>query len=151
MKSLKLQTFLPYRLSVVSNQISDLIAELYRDRFGLSIWQWRVIALIGTEGEHTAQQVAIQAAMDKMTVSRAVSGLVQRDLVRRMASTTDRRSHMLHLTTQGRKIHDEIAPLAKQQEQMLLAGMSEADIEQLFSILTRLEKKVVMAKNNSNT
>ena len=42
---LRLATFLPFRLSVLSNAISQRIAELYDREFGLSIWQWRVMAV----------------------------------------------------------------------------------------------------------
>ncbi|VAW02033.1 Transcriptional regulator, MarR family [hydrothermal vent metagenome] len=148
---LQLQDFLPYRLSVVSNQVSNLIADLYQDRFGLSIWQWRVIAMLGSNGSRTAQQIAAQAAMDKMTVSRSVSALLKRDLINRAPSQTDRRSHILRLTATGQKIHDEIAPLARKQEQVLLSGMSQRETKQLFSLLERLEQTAVKAHADKST
>jgi DNA-binding MarR family transcriptional regulator len=140
-KALKLQAYLPYRLSVASNQVSNLISNLYRGRYGLSIWQWRVIALLGASGKRTAQQIADQAAMDKMTVSRAVADLLKRDLVHRQPSSTDRRAQILRLSPEGQRIHDEIAPLAKEQETILLSGMSADEIEQLFFLLQRLEAR----------
>jgi len=42
---LRLATFLPFRLSVLSNAVSQRIAELYDREFGLSIWHWRVMAV----------------------------------------------------------------------------------------------------------
>lgn len=140
---LHLDNYLPYRLSIASNQVSNLIASLYQDRFGLSIWQWRVVAMLGSSGELTAQQVATNAAMDKMTVSRAVSGLLKRDLLTRKASKDDRRAQILFLSDTGRKIHDEIAPLAIEQEKILLAGMSVDEIERLFAVLGHLEKTAI--------
>jgi len=140
---LKLDNYLPYRLSIASNQVSNLIASLYQDRFGLSIWQWRVVAMLGASGSLTAQQVATNAAMDKMTVSRAVSGLLKRDLIVRKADQKDRRAQILSLSETGRKIHDEIAPLAIEQEKILLAAMSKEEIERLFSVLEHLEKTAI--------
>lgn len=142
----KLNDYLPYRLSVVSNQVSNQIASLYRDRFGLSIWQWRVIAMLGASGSRTAQQIAEQAAMDKMTVSRAVSGLLSRDLLVRRPSADDRRSQILSLTDTGRKIHDEIAPLAVEQEHILLKGLSKKQRAELFQILDHLETAATSAR-----
>ncbi|PHR62586.1 MAG: MarR family transcriptional regulator [Robiginitomaculum sp.] len=141
--ALDLQSYLPYRLSVVSNQVSNMVSQLYRDRFGLSIWQWRVIAMLGATGQRTAQQVAKQAAMDKMTVSRAVMGLLKRDLIARSLSPNDRRAQILRLTKTGQTIHDEIAPLAKQQETALLEGMSPDEIRLLFCLLEALEQKAI--------
>ena len=44
-EALKLAEFLPYRLSVLSNRISQGIADLYEDRFGISLNQWRIMAV----------------------------------------------------------------------------------------------------------
>ncbi|MBL1430469.1 MAG: winged helix-turn-helix transcriptional regulator [Robiginitomaculum sp.] len=147
---LKLDNYLPYRLSIASNQVSNLIASLYQDRFGLSIWQWRVLAMLGASGSLTAQQVASNAAMDKMTVSRAVSGLLKRDLIVRKADLKDRRAQILSLSDTGRKIHDEIAPLAIEQEKVLLAGMSKEEIERLFLVLEHLEKTAIAINSKSD-
>ncbi len=37
MTALKLDDFLPYRLSIASNAVSDAVAGAYRARFGLKI------------------------------------------------------------------------------------------------------------------
>ncbi|MBL4617416.1 MAG: MarR family transcriptional regulator [Robiginitomaculum sp.] len=147
---LKLDNYLPYRLSIASNQVSNLIASLYQDRFGLSIWQWRVVAMLGASGSLTAQQIATNAAMDKMTVSRAVSGLLKRGLLTRKADQKDRRAQILSLSKTGRKIHDEIAPLAIEQEKILLAGMSKEDVERLFLLLEYLEETAIAITPNSD-
>jgi DNA-binding MarR family transcriptional regulator len=147
---LHLDNYLPYRLSIASNQVSNLIASLYQDRFGLSIWQWRVVAMLGASGSLTAQQIATNAAMDKMTVSRAVSGLLKRGLIVRKADQQDRRAQILSLSETGRKIHDEIAPLAIEQEKVLLAGMSADEIEHLFSVLEHLEKTAIAINSKTD-
>ena len=69
---MKLHEFTPYRLSVLTNRISNLIARAYTDRFGISIPQWRVIAVLGEESGITATEVVQRTAMDKVAVSRAV-------------------------------------------------------------------------------
>ncbi|MGA2364065.1 MAG: MarR family transcriptional regulator, partial [Steroidobacteraceae bacterium] len=50
---LRLQDYLPYRLSVASNAVSRLIARAYEQRFGLKIPQWRLIAVLADEGPLT--------------------------------------------------------------------------------------------------
>ncbi len=101
--------------------------------------------MLGAGGARTAQQVAMQAAMDKMTVSRAVSGLLKRGLVVRSTSPKDRREQILKLTKTGRDIHDEIAPLALEQEKVLLQGLSSSEIDQLFRLLDELENRAIAA------
>ncbi len=141
--TLHLEDYLPYRLSVASNRVSRLIAALYQDRFGLSIWQWRVLAILGAQDGLTAGEVAARAAMDKMAVSRAVSGLLGRDLVARKASKRDGRARILTLTPTGRGIYDEVAPLARQQERLLLQGFSAAEVRAAEQFLRAIEARAM--------
>jgi DNA-binding MarR family transcriptional regulator len=135
---MRLSEFLPYRLSVTSNAVSDRIAGVYQARFGLKVPEWRVLAVVAEQ--RTATQAALVAAtqMDKMTVSRAVTALVSRGLLAR-SSAEDRRTLELRLTPTGEALHAEIAPLALSIEQALLAGFSAAERSQLLGLLARLE------------
>src|SRR5688572_33282496 len=44
---LDLEHFLPYRLSVLSNRISQTIAGAYARRFGIGVTEWRVVPGLG--------------------------------------------------------------------------------------------------------
>lgn len=43
---LQLEHFLPYRLSILSNTISEAIADDYQQRHDLSMTEWRVMAVL---------------------------------------------------------------------------------------------------------
>jgi DNA-binding MarR family transcriptional regulator len=137
-RALTLDDYLPFRLSVASNGVSRLIARAYEDRFGLTIPQWRVMAVLA-EGDMTPQQVVSRTVMDKVSVSRAARELVARSLLARDANTADGRSHLLSLTPMGRGLHAEIAPLAKAYEAALLAGLAPSEVATLKRLLVRLE------------
>ncbi|MEO0608095.1 MAG: helix-turn-helix domain-containing protein, partial [Pseudomonadota bacterium] len=68
--ALSLDGFLPYRLSVLSNAVSRKIADIYEREFDLSVWQWRIIAVVGEREGLTSTEVAQRTLMDKPTVSR---------------------------------------------------------------------------------
>ena len=137
-EALVLDDYIPYRLSISSNAVSKLIARAYEDRFGLSIPQWRLMAVLA-EKPMTQQQIVLRTAMDKVTVSRAAHGLVTRHLVGRAAHEADGRSHILALTDQGRELHADIAPLALAYEAALLSGLTPQEVETLKRLLMRLE------------
>ncbi|MDB5431663.1 MAG: MarR family transcriptional regulator [Caulobacter sp.] len=137
-ESLVLDDYLPYRLSVASNAVSKLIARAYEDRFGLSIPQWRLMAVLA-EQPLTQQAIVTRTAMDKVTVSRAARGLAMRHLVGRTAHADDGRSHHLALTLEGQRLHTEIAPLALAYEAALLSGLAPADVALMKRLLLRLE------------
>lgn len=136
---LKLDSYLPYRLSVASNAVSGLIARAYEDRFGLTVPQWRVICVLAEDGGMTQVQIVARTVMDKVTVSRAAQGLVKRRLITRAENKSDGRSHVLTLTREGRGLHGEIAPLALAYEAALIAGLAPEDVTLLKRLLARLQ------------
>ena len=136
---LKLDSYLPYRLSVASNAVSGLIARAYEDRFGLTVPQWRLICVLAEDGGLTQVQIVARTVMDKVTVSRAAQGLLKRGLVLRSEHHADGRSHVLALTDEGRALHAEIAPLALAYEAALIAGLAPEDVSLLKRLLSRLQ------------
>ncbi len=123
MSSFDLDAFLPYRLSVTSNLVSRLFARRYAEEFGLTIAEWRVMAVVGADGTASAVAVRARTGMDKAKVSRAVAGLLARRLVKRVAHRGDRRVEPLALTPTGRATFDAIVPRARALEAELAAGL----------------------------
>jgi DNA-binding MarR family transcriptional regulator len=138
---LDLEQFLPYRLSVLSNTVSSALAGAYARRFGLTIPQWRVIAVLARSPGLSAAGVAERTAMDKVAVSRAVTGLVRARRVRRLLAPADRRRSVLTLTARGMQVYRRIIPLALAYERRLLAELSAAEQLQLDALLARLQKR----------
>jgi len=136
---LKLDAYLPYRLSVASNAVSTLIARAYQDRFGLTIPQWRLICVLADESGMTQGQIVTRTFMDKVTVSRAAQGLAARHLLQRSDHHADGRSHVLSLTSEGRRLFSEVAPLALAYEAALIAGLSPEEVGLLRRLLSRLQ------------
>lgn len=136
---LRLDAYLPYRLSVASNAVSELISRAYQDRFGLSVPQWRLICVLAEDGALTQGQLVARTVMDKVTVSRAAQGLLKRHLVNRSEHHADARSHVLQLSAQGQRLYAEIAPLALAYEQALISGLSPEEVDGLKRLLSRLQ------------
>lgn len=143
-KELRLDEFLPYRLAILSHSVSNSIASVYEKRFGLSIPEWRVIAIVGRFPGLSAVEVAERTVMDKVAVSRAVSKLIKNGRIDRQFADADRRRSILNLSEKGRQLHDEVAPLALQMEADLLEGLTDDDIEFLDRVIDKLYKKSQM-------
>jgi DNA-binding MarR family transcriptional regulator len=141
-QQLNLDTFLPYRLSVLSNRVSDAIARQYSQRFDLSIPEWRVIAVLGQTPNLSARDVARRTAMDKVQVSRAVTSLVASRRVARSEDDDDARVSRLSLTARGRAIYDEVAPLALRLESLLLSSLSAQERNTFENLMHKLDRQV---------
>jgi DNA-binding MarR family transcriptional regulator len=137
--NLELERFLPYRLSVLTNRISTAIARVYVSRFGLTVPEWRVMAVLGRFGAMSANAVCERTAMDKVRVSRAVARLAASGRLDRRIDDADRRRALLALTPQGRAVYAEIGPLALAVEARLLAQLGPADRADLARLLPKLE------------
>lgn len=139
---LDLDSFVPYRLSVLTNRMSDAIARLYSDRFELSIAEWRVMAVLGQTPGLSAREVASRTAMDKVQVSRAVAGLTRKRRVARIGDASDGRITRLSLTTQGTAIYDEIVPIALQFEAAFLSALTQGERSTFIALLDKLARRV---------
>lgn len=138
---LRLADFLPYRLSIASNAVSNRIADLYRSEFDLTIPQWRIMAVLGDGGGLTQRELTAATLMDKVAVNRACKILEERGLIARQPNASDGRSHHLGLTAQGKAMHDRIMPLAREVERELFAPLSPGEREIFEALLEKIRAR----------
>ena len=136
-----LEKFMPYRLARLSSTVSATIARAYDKEFGLSIPEWRVIAVLGRFPGLSAVEVAEQTFLDKVAVSRAVTKLIKNGRIDRQFADADRRRSILNLSEQGREVHDGVAKLALTFEDELLAGLDDADVDRFNEVMDKLLDK----------
>lgn len=139
---LDLDTFLPYRLSVLSNRVSDAIARQYSQRFALTVSEWRIIAVLGQTPNLSARDVAKRTAMDKVQVSRAVATLAAAKRLTRNGDSKDARIARLSLTAKGRLVYEAVAPLALHLEDLLLSSLSAQERSTLQTLMHKLDRQV---------
>jgi DNA-binding MarR family transcriptional regulator len=137
---LQLEHFLPYRLSILSNTISQTIANDYQSRHDLSMTEWRVMAVLARFEGLSAREVAERTAMDKVAVSRALARLADAGRVNRATHGGDKRRSVLSLTDAGWEVHDDVAPMARAREREVLAKLTGEEREWLVRILDKLQK-----------
>lgn len=147
-KILRLDDFLPYRLSFTTALLSDSIARSYEESFGISIPEWRVIAWVAEMGSITQQQICARTRMDKVTVSRAAIALTDRGLLHRLPNPEDRRSRLLALTAQGERLHAAIAPKALELERRVFSHFSKAEADSFLSMLRRIDAIVLSEEDD---
>ncbi|MFM9827932.1 MAG: MarR family winged helix-turn-helix transcriptional regulator [Sphingomonas sp.] len=143
MTGLKLDKFLPYRLSIASNRVSGAVATAYQALFGLRIPEWRLIAIIAESDGMTQQALGRATEMDKVSVSRAAISLVERGLLVRRPNPEDQRSHLLSLTKSGALLYDSVAPKALELEARIFEGFSAEELEIFVAMLERVSKAAV--------
>jgi len=144
-KMFNLDTFLPYRLSILSQAVSGLIANEYESKFGLTINQWRCLVIIQTHQPVTAKDIGAITLLDKMVISRALKALKKRALINSTPGS-DARSQMLGLTKTGQRIYNEVIPIAQNYESRLLDSLTP---DQQFALGVIIDKLIHEARELS--
>ena len=138
----RLADFLPYLLSVTSNAVSRRIADEYETHFGLSIPEWRVMAVLGDAGERTQRDLVGATLMDKVAVNRACKGLEDKALITRSPNARDGRSHHLTLTASGEQTHRRIMAIALDMEARLFSVLDASERARFKDMMERLREQV---------
>lgn len=139
-RRLDLSQFVPYRLVVLARAMSEALGEAYAGE-GLTIPEWRVLAVVSQAPTIAARDVVARTPMDKMAVSRAVASLEGKGLIAR-SPAADRRVSALKLSPQGRAVFGRVAAIALDYEQSLLGALGDRDRAFFFEILARLESAI---------
>ena len=135
---LTLASFTPYRIVALARRLSEELGAAYAHE-GLTIPEWRVLAVIAQEPVTAARDVARLTPMDKMAVSRAVGALEEKGLIARERGE-DRRVSSLRLTAPGKIVYHRVAAIALRYEEKLLQRLSAAERRAFLDGLAALEK-----------
>ncbi len=139
MRTLDLESFLPYRLNRAAAAVSEELREVYGRKFGLTIPEWRLLATLAQFPRSTARSVGRHARLHKTKVSRAVQALEERRWLSRAENSADRREEFLTLTSLGLQAYRGIVPDMAAYEARLLAALGPANTEAVLHALDRLE------------
>jgi DNA-binding MarR family transcriptional regulator len=145
----KLGEFLPFRLNVLAQAVSEQLSAIYAARFNLDIPQWRILANLASRGDMTAQDIARITYSHKSTISRAVQELEDRGLIARKISPSDKRSFTLTLTSEGRRLFRQLLPLVLEFERNLMASLADTNALALLKGLAALEAALLGPEGNT--
>ena len=138
----ELEDFLPYRLSVLANRVSQGLAGRYRARHAIGVTEWRILAVLGRFPGLTASEVSERTAMDKVGISRGVKSLTANGLLQRRTDSGDRRRQRLFITAgRGQRVLSEIIPMARDYERRLLQVLTDSEWTAFSNALGQLQEQ----------
>jgi DNA-binding MarR family transcriptional regulator len=142
MTSPTIRELLSYRLHRVANLLSRGAELRYRREFGVSLWEWRTVALLGGAAQPLSlNELARAAGIDKSQMSRVVSGLTRRRLVRREADESDGRGIRLSLTSAGSALYQKLIRAAAERNNAFLGCLSARERAALEAIMAKLAQE----------
>ena len=134
----KLEDFLPHKLAVVANRVSQSIGRLFETRFNIQIPEWRILMALYAYNDLVFNEVVERTSMDKARVSRAQRRLVDLKMITVESNPNDGRKIFLSITRDGAKICKAILPEAARTQAWFLEGLTDEEQMQLETILNKL-------------
>jgi DNA-binding MarR family transcriptional regulator len=134
-----IRDLISYRIHRLANALSRGAALRYRQEFGVSLMEWRIVALLGDFAPMTLTGLARQGGLDKGLASRAVAGLVARGLVLRVAGRDDARAVALRLSANGRRLHEGLMRAALERDTAFSGCLTQAERTLLDGAIRKLE------------
>jgi DNA-binding MarR family transcriptional regulator len=123
-----IRDLLSYRLHTVANLLSRGAELRYRREFGVSLWEWRSIALLGgAAGPLSLNELARSAGIDKSQMSRVMTGLAKRGIVVREVDAADARGVQLELSKTGRRLYTGLIKAAGHRDDVFKSCLSEKE------------------------
>lgn len=138
-----LEQRLAYRCLLVASRITRFLAPMWEAEYGLSVADWRVLAVIARYGDVSATEAAIHSSTDPFQITRAADQLVRMRYVRRQVDLADKRKVRLTLTERGRVAHGEIEAVMSRVESHLLDGLERAEQQAVRNGLSLLEERTL--------
>jgi DNA-binding MarR family transcriptional regulator len=140
---LDLFRFVPFRLNRLAAEVSSALSSEYQARYGLDIPEWRVLATLGFRNEAcSAQYISHCTRTHKSTISRAVTALMDRQVVERVENEDDRREFRLRLTRKGKALYQQLIPRLLRKEQEILSCLSAQERRDFAGMLGKIEKSL---------
>lgn len=136
---LELLEFIPYRLSILEQLVSQSVAEPYKDRYKLSRNDWRAMATLALLQPMTATDISSFTKLEKMQVSRAVQRLKSDDLLISQPDPDDKRAVYYRLSPKGVQVYNEIVPKVMEKEREILSCLSANEQSMLRTLLDKLD------------
>ncbi|KQI72941.1 hypothetical protein AN191_03235 [Loktanella sp. 5RATIMAR09] len=119
-----LKDFLPYLLNISGEVTSSGFQSSYKNQYGMTRTEWRVLFHLGRYGDMTARDICTRARTHKTKVSRAVSALEKVRFLKRQKNLDDRRFETLCLTPEGYKAYKTLCGKAGQFDRALSANFT---------------------------
>ena len=112
------------------------LRSLQATRAGITLAQFRTLAVLGAEGEQNVRDLATLLGVDRSTATRMCSRLVTAGLIERRTDPLDGRAVVISLTRRGRKVVNDVTAARRKEIASLLRGVSPPRRAQLIDLLT---------------
>jgi MarR family transcriptional regulator, temperature-dependent positive regulator of motility len=127
-----------WRLTVWANCYVEPTSAAYTELFDIGRDEFNVLSCLACHGPMAAKTICVVTGRPKNSISRAVSRLEEKKMLKRKTNVDDRRESMLILNPAGRRLYEQVIPVAVERQRFMLQSLSDAERAVLDDILNKL-------------
>lgn len=140
---IRLDEYIPFRLSILSRAVSQSLAKQYSRYFNITIPEWRVLAVLASQQPLTAHEMGDRTNLDKVKMSRAINRMLATGLLEKEKDPHDKRRTLLRVSAGGWAIYRRIVPIALAHQAELLSVLSPEEQAMLTTLINKLHAKAI--------
>lgn len=144
---LDFEAYTQHLISVVLNKLGSLSSADYLARFSLGSIEMRTLASLAYQPDLKASEICSLIGIDKAAISRALTKLLERDLV----IAPEGRQKQYKLSDSGWRLHEQFLELVKERQSALTLGLTEDELVMLTKMLRKLAQNVELLASKKET
>lgn len=135
---LEVERFVTFQINQLSTAFERQWTRVMRERAGVSLSQWRILAMLEA-GPMVFSQLVDATGIDKALMSRSMRALEALNLIQVGPTPEDARSLTLSLTPKGQRVLARMMPLASQRQQHLLSALTAEERRYFYTAVEKLK------------
>ncbi len=132
-------SFVTFRLARLQSSLNAQATAILKAKGNLSLVEWRLIQVLRMFEDASLTDIAGHVQMDKGQLSRKISAMVRRGLLRVERDKRDQRVQHLQLTDAAQELSRKVMPTMEARQKMLLADVSSEDLEVFYRVVEQIE------------
>lgn len=139
------------RLLTCSNMIEREVRKSLREEFDITLPRFDLLAQLDrAPGGLTMGELSRRLMVTNGNVTGLIDRLVGEELVERQPTPSDRRAHLVRLTSAGKAAFHGMAPVHQKWIHGMLEGLGRDELEALHDLLGKLKDSCAQAQSNGN-
>ena len=142
-RGLHIGHFLTFQIIRLANAVKANVTRRYLIDFGLSVPEWRLLAMTIRYQPVRFSELVTNSSMDKGQASRTLQTLTRRGLIASRAAGRRPADNgalpvILKVTPKGRRLYASVLPVAQRNQARLLRTLTRGERKALYTIIGKL-------------
>ncbi|OEF97394.1 MarR family winged helix-turn-helix transcriptional regulator [Desulfuribacillus alkaliarsenatis] len=142
-KKYVLEESIGYKIVTTARLVTNRLNQNFKRRkYPVTHEQWSIMIRLWEEDGLTQNKIAELTGKDSPSVSRLINNMEKKDLVTRVPHPVDKRTNLIFLTNQGKKLQIGLIEQAQKTIDDISAGIDEEEMRIFLNVLEKINENL---------